>query len=86
MKKLTYSFLMIVMMLITMGQSDCDNGPPPPPATGFSIHTQNNLLVVIGRQTVDFGNVDTAGNVINDIGTAYGSTTNFRHNTDANGR
>jgi hypothetical protein len=86
MKKLTSIFFLIVMVLVTMGQSDCDDGPPPPPATGFSIHTQNNIDTFIGRQTYDFGNVDTAGNVINDIGTAYGSVTNFRHNTDANGR
>lgn len=84
MKKLTYLLLIIALACLSMG-SDCD-GPPPPPATGFSIHTQNSIDgPMTGRMTVDFGGVDTAGNVINDNGTAHGNTTHFREFTDPRG-
>jgi hypothetical protein len=85
MKKLTYLFFVVTLAFVSMG-ADCDSGPPPPPATGFSIHTQNSIDgIMVGRTIVDFGNVDTAGNVINDIGTAYGNTRGFRAFTDARG-
>lgn len=84
MKKLTYLFLGLALAFVSMG-SDCN--PPPPPATGFTVHTQNQVYTpVFGNVIVDFGGVDTSGYVINDIGTAYGNTRNFRANTDGNGR